>query len=505
MTYPTLNVNRFRFIAFFLLSVAFLISTTPLRAQDNDIPITTKSSEAKAQFKQAKHAWDMGRDEDARKSIDMALKADPNFTMGYYLKAVMATNPADWRQNLDKAMDMTGNVSEGEKMLINIEHSYATNDLGKRMKLSKQLLQLYPNSSWAMLKAADVYAGEKQYNKERDLYYRAMQVEPKKSITYRKLAESYQFQEPKDLDLAETYMTKFVNMEPNEVFAHIALGDVYRAQNNLMKARDTYSKAIKLDGQEAVAYSKRGHANSFLGNYQQARDDFDQAIKVSPAKDWATHESFIGNTYIYSGELDRAQEYFQKIVQEVNQWNLSPDNETVAAMMSNENLFYVTLANRDFDRARSTLDQLNTLYSTLYNDIGSSSAMRDDQAARAIREGLLALRQGYVEQAMNHARENYNLMRDDPSVKALYPYYHLMGRIELQQNNPENAVRNLEMADTEWVIVKYDLAMAYDALGNTDMARKMYKDVAEWNFNDTRYALVRNVAINKYKTMAVLR
>jgi tetratricopeptide (TPR) repeat protein len=371
------------------------------------------------------------------------------------------------------------------------------------MKMAKQLLEMYPQSAWVKVRTAQVYADEKHYNRERDFYYQAMQHSPMYSTPYRKLAESYQFNTPIDLDLAEQYMKKFVDMEPKEVFAHIALGDVYRAQNNLEKSRDTYSQAITLDREEATAYSKRGHAQSFLGRYQDARRDYNEALKLAEGPEKVWDEIFIANTYVYAGDLDAAQSYLQDLTTNINDIEMSVEERRVANMGAHESLFHVAIANNDFSRARSTLDKLNTVMTELYNDIGTSVALRDDQAKRAIREGLLALRQGYVEQAMQFARENYNLMKDDPSVKSLYDYNHLMGRIQLQQNNPGEALSYLENSDTEWVIVQFDMALAYDAMDSSSDARKYYQKVAEWNFNDTEYALIRNVAVNKYKTMAL--
>jgi tetratricopeptide (TPR) repeat protein len=485
-----------------ILAFTFLITTTVI-AQETEIPISTDNTEAQTQFQQAKHAWEMGRDEDARQHINMAIKADSNFSMAYYLKATMASNPADWRLNIDRAMELMDDITPGERLLIEIEHTYLNNDLNRRMKLSKELLESHPESVWAKMKVAEVYADEKQYNKQRDYYYQAMQQDPTYSATYKKLAESYQLNTPKDLDLAEHYMSKFVEMEPKEVYAHISLGDVYRAQNNLEKARDTYSEAINLDRDEAMAYGKRAHALSFLGNYQEARSDYNEAIKRATGSDQVLHETFVANTYIYAGDLDAAQNYLQDLISNIDEYEMSDDERKVASMNAHQSLFHVAITNNDFSVARSTLDKLNTVMTSLYNDIGTSVALRDDQANRAIREGLLALRQGYVERAMQNARENYNLMNDDPSVKSLYPYHHLMGRIQLQQNNPEDALSYLEMSDTEWVMVKYDIAMSYDAMGNSEIASKYYKEVAEWNFNNTEYALVRNNAINKFKTMAL--
>ena len=48
-----------------------------------------------------------------------------------------------------------------------------------------------------------------------------------------------------------------------------------------------------------------------------------------------------------------------------------------------------------------------------------------------------------------------------------------------------------------WGMVKYHHALALEGTGNQDEASRLFKEVAEWNFNSAAYACVRNDAIQK--------
>ena len=72
-----------------------------------------------------------------------------------------------------------------------------------------------------------------------------------------------------------------------------------------------------------------------------------------------------------------------------------------------------------------------------------------------------------------------------------------MGDIYLQQKEYENALKALEKANAQNIIVKYLRALALDGSGKTDEAKALFKEVATWNFNSIMYAIVRNKAIAK--------
>ena len=67
------------------------------------------------------------------------------------------------------------------------------------------------------------------------------------------------------------------------------------------------------------------------------------------------------------------------------------------------------------------------------------------------------------------------------------------------QKNYQTAVDHYQQANVNGVQVKHELAQAHEGTGNNEDAQKLFKEVAEWNFNGVGYALIRNAAIEKTK------
>jgi tetratricopeptide (TPR) repeat protein len=65
----------------------------------------------------------------------------------------------------------------------------------------------------------------------------------------------------------------------------------------------------------------------------------------------------------------------------------------------------------------------------------------------------------------------------------------------LRSGNGEQAAALLRRADiANDPLIRYYLAMAEEATGNLEEAKKLYLEVSRWNFNSIGFALVRSEA-----------
>jgi acyl-homoserine lactone acylase PvdQ len=74
-------------------------------------------------------------------------------------------------------------------------------------------------------------------------------------------------------------------------------------------------------------------------------------------------------------------------------------------------------------------------------------------------------------------------------------YHDLLGLISFLQKKYPQAVAEYRQADLTNMYNKYHLAQALEAANQGAEARKIFKEVANWNFNTVGYALVRKDAI----------
>ena len=101
------------------------------------------------------------------------------------------------------------------------------------------------------------------------------------------------------------------------------------------------------------------------------------------------------------------------------------------------------------------------------------------------------------ETARAKAEENARLVEPQTDPTKMQGYHRLLGLIELKSGNPQGAVEHYQQANPNAIMVKYHHALALEDTGTQDEASRLFKEVAEWNFNSAAYACVRNDAIQK--------
>jgi tetratricopeptide (TPR) repeat protein len=93
---------------------------------------------------------------------------------------------------------------------------------------------------------------------------------------------------------------------------------------------------------------------------------------------------------------------------------------------------------------------------------------------------------------MAKAEEMKTTLEPIQNPRKLEGYESLVGYINYQQKDYKGAVDHFEKTNMQDMYNKYWLAKAYEAAGKKDKATALYKEIANYNFNNIGYALVRN-------------
>ena len=88
-------------------------------------------------------------------------------------------------------------------------------------------------------------------------------------------------------------------------------------------------------------------------------------------------------------------------------------------------------------------------------------------------------------------------MENDQNPRRLETYHSLLGLVELRKKNFPQAISHYRQADLTDVYQKYHLALALEGAGQSAEARKLFQDVASWNFNSVGFALIRRDAARR--------
>ncbi len=482
-----------------VLCCAALASCGSPAKTDDEIPVTTTSEEARTAFVDGRDAWEAGNNEQARAMLDKAIAADPKFALAYLYRARTASSAVEWKSFVDKAMANKAKASEGEQILIDITATRLGDDVQAALTLAKKLVKTFPKSARAQHELADAHMDQKNISEGRDALLKATELDATWGRAFGSLSMSYVFDAPRDLAKAEEYALKCTKVEPKEAGAQIILGDVYRAQVNLEKARDAYAKAAELDASSATALSKKGHAETFLGNYDAARADFEAAAQK--ATSWrAGPKNMASFTWLYAGDAKAALAANEAVLAALPSLISDPDQLNQAMLNTYAIRCQIATEARAFDVAAKAFTKHVELSSAVSNAMQNPIFHKMTESNLALLEGSMLAWKGDLAAATAKADKAEGEVKDMNDPRAMNGVHFLRGLVAYLSGKHQDAIGHFTPIGNDMIEAKYYAALAHEALGEKEQAKKLFKEVVDWNFNDIQYALVRSKAVAKLKS-----
>jgi len=487
-----MRVKTLRLPTILTVLLGALALPATLLAAVEEIPISTRSSEARADFIAAQAALDRGDAAPANTLLREAVAKDPDFAYAWLNLGVASFSPEEFADSIKHAAAAAARASEGEKLLIQVNQRFLDGNFTSQLATARQLAEKYPRSPRALLNLAGVQIGQNQFAAARDSLRRAMQLDPSFVPAPLALATSYMFNEPRDMAQAEKYFRQTIALAPGEDNYYWLLGDVYRASNRLEEARDYYRRATLLDPNDATSPLKLGHVNSFLGHYDEARADYDRGLANAPLANKPFNTNYRIFSWVHAGEPQRAVRELEALVGQIDGMGLPADQRSGAKAFTLTNALTIALHHNLHEDAARVLNQLAEVLRANARAVGTEEFSRIQEANIAYLEGQLAARRGNYAEALRLAKKNAELVEPQGNPRKMENYHDLMGLINLLQRKYPQAVEQYRQADVvNNIYVKYHLALALEGAKQREEARRLFKDVGEWNFNSVQFALVR--------------
>ncbi len=455
-----------------------------------DIQPSSKSKDALATFQAGMASLDMGDVKDARASFTKAIEQDPQFGMAYLMRANTAASAKQFADDIGKGKTNLESASNWEKMYADFMATNLTADRNKGIEIVEKIAADYPDAARAQAYLGNAYQGNNQFDKSREAYSKAIQLNPAWVGGYNGLANSYLFNEPKDLQKAEENALKIVSIAPKSAGAQITLGDVYRAQNDFQKAKDAYAKAVQLNTGSPEAYYKLGHSNTYLGNLDEARKNYAAGGMQDVTKTGSILNT--ANTYLYAGDQKASIKY---LMNEMAKMDASGPKEAIA---NDKNILLTTIAaiavhTGDAATLKQVEPMIKATSEQVTKDLGNTAEMKAFAAADSLHwQAMIAMAQGKYDDAKVKEEAMKTVMDPLKDDRKLEGYYADMGMINMKEKKYADAISNFGKANPNAIYNKYLLAKANEASGNKDKAMSLYKEVSAYNFNDVGNALVRN-------------
>jgi len=463
--------------------------------QSTGIPITTSSDAARSLYAEGQYFVDVGRGIQAREKFIAAAAADPGFALAYYGQSNAALSFAEFQHSLDAASERSEGISDGERMLIDINRSFLSNDAAAGLALARELAEKYPQSARSWMVLAGMQANQNDNLGARASNEKALALEENSAGALTGLSTNNLFGEPKDFAAAEKWANKFIAAYPDEAKGYEVLGDIKRAQNDLEAALKAYNSASQIDPTLELAAHKRGHVNSFLGNIEDARAAYDEAIAIAPPESKASYAVYKRFTNIHGGDIAAAIDELEALADQVGAMGTPEDQIKGLQVFALNSAAYAAMHAGLFDRAESIVARRNALQMSIADDVGTDDARRLQEANCQFFDGLLAAYEGNADGAAEHANAIMALVENDDNPRKNEPAYWVFGVSDLNAGEYAAAVEHLRQADyANNMFVRYQLALAEEKLGNTEEAAKLFAEVASFNFNSVGFALTRKDA-----------
>jgi tetratricopeptide (TPR) repeat protein len=453
-------------------------------AAKGQLPLTTKSEEARKLYDRGLALSDQLRAHDARQQFQQAVAKDPHFAMAHYQMALNSPSAKEFRGHLNQAVALADTASEGERLLILSLQANADADPTKSLEYAKQVAAKYPEDPRGHTTLANSYFfGQQDYQQARDELEKAIEVDPDFSPAYNMLGYSQRFLG--NYPEAETAFKKYIELVPGDPNPYDSYAELLMKTARFDESIAQYRKALSIDPH-------------FLGSYFGItadllfQDKHDQAIAETRKMERAGRNegdrrfAMFARTIVYvdQGKTDQALAEMQK------QYELGAKAGDTAAMAGDLVQMGDILLNAGrVDEARKRYDQALSLQ----QKSGASSEVKEDaKLGHHYALGRVALARNDLKTAGAEAATYLSGAEAKQNPARTRQAHELAGMIAIKEKQFDKAIGELEQANQQDPYVLYALAVAYQGKGDQGKASEFFKQAAEmYTLPTLNYAFIR--------------
>ena len=475
------------------LAFALLIGLSAI-AGAQEVPITTKSDEARKIFLDGLRMSDNFRNVEARELFAKAIEKDPDFALAHLYRSFTSTSAMDFQEHLKHAVALGSKASEGERVMIEAVQASAENNPVKQVQLWEQLVQKFPRDKHAQLYLAFAYSGRDEDDKAIAGFEKAIEIDKDFAPAYNALG--YAYREKGNYVKAEEAFTSYIRLLPNEANPYDSLADLYTKMGRHEDAIVNYKKAVELNPKFVISQANIGTNLVLLGKYEEGREAYRKAMTMEATPSAKlTDMDKIARSYVYESKHQLALAEGEKLLQMATTESLP---EWQAGSLSTNCSIYTETG--DLAKAEQSLAKCKKVV------MGSelSAATKEKFAKTALsHDARIAAKRNDFAKAMTMAEEYKAKIDAGKDPKEMENYHALLGRIHSEKGDYAKAIEHLKQANQENPYTLYLLAVAESKAGDDARAAELYKKVANWNEDSLGYAFVRSKAMTAMKVAVI--
>lgn len=462
-----------------LLPLVALLLPVSVAAQE--LPATTDSEAARAAFEEGLTLFQNLRADEARSSFDRAIQADTEFALAHLYRGLTGESWLEYEQHVQRAAELAGEASEGERMLIMSYKASADGDQERRDELRAQLAEKYPRDA----RVAFLHAQTQDDPQEQvRMFERVVDLNPQYAPAYNSLG--YAYRAVGDFEKAEQAFQQYIELLPNEPNPYDSMADLYMKAGRFEEAIGSYEQALQRSDRFVVSQQKIGESLDLMGRHEEARRAYEKFLRMEETPAHRIEANLaLARSHLLQGQYEQAM---QK----------SGEAQSLAQEVGVPGAAFINLERSWVAQEHDRLDDAER-YNAQAKDIMAQAdfppnVRRNFDNAVLFNEAMIAARRGEHETAVQKADAYRKKAEEGSGQPSMEDYHELVGMIHFFHGDYQEAVGHLEKGNPEGAYAKYYMGLAQAEAGNEAEAAKLIEEAANFNEGGLGFALVRSKA-----------
>ena len=455
-------------------------------SDNGKVPVTTKSEDARKEFLQGRDLFERLLAQDSLQHLDKAISLDPTFASAELARANASPTAAQFFEHLNKAVNLAGNASEPEKLLILAAQAAANADTATQKDDLEKVVASYPNDERAQVAMGNYYFGQQDFSQAIEHYKKAIDAAPNYSPAYNILG--YAYRQNADYANAEQTFKKYTELIPNDPNPYDSYAELLLKMGRFEDSVQQYRKALSVDTHFVPSHFGISADLMYMGKPDQALAELQQMAAVA-RNDGELRTAYFGMAVVAtdSGKLEQALEAMDK------QYAIAEKKNDAAGMAADlQAKGNILLQMAKYDAAAKQFGRSLELIegSSLSQEIKNNARLQHHYNLADV-----ALEKKDYTAAKTHAEEFRKGAEATKNTAQTRQAHELAGRIALGQKNYDQAIAELEQANLQDPRNLYRLGQAYQFKGDRAKAKEYWQKAAEFNsLPQLNYAFIRSKA-----------
>ena len=401
--------------------------------------------------------------------------------MGQHTEEVLLEIGYDWEQlaqlkeYLQKALELTGRISDRERYLIQGDfYSQTEKTYDKAIEAYSNLLRLYPENFLGNVNFGGLYSSLEEWDKAIERYEVNFKLskQTKIELPFATRGLSYSYMAKGLYDKAEEVLEYYLNNFSENALVLSALTSCHLYQGNYNIAFREADKLISLNARSG--YMIKGDIYQCKGDLINAEKEYQNLLKMRELSAHLYGRDRLGALYLLQGIFSKSKEQVKKGIELAKKLS--------SAGWERDSHFDLSYLNLKSKNPQAALEECEEAWKSAVEDESLGS-----QRSVLYWKGYSYLEMKSMNEAQRMADELKSLYEKALNKKIIRRYYHLMGMIELKREKFPLAIEYFKKAidlmpfqrsaDRNHAIFHDSLALAYLKAGNIEKAREEYENI----------------------------